>query len=61
MSTTENGTKTSFWAKTWQTLRAPDEAVDYNPLEALRRRMDLLERKMKGQMAGNPANNGEQP
>jgi hypothetical protein len=59
-TTTTNDTKAGFWAKTWQVLRALDDAVDYDPLDALRRRMDLLENKLKEQAVNNPADHGEQ-
>ena len=35
----------SFIAKTWQWLRALDEAVHYDPIEKLHHRIDLLERR----------------
>ena len=37
--------KLSFMAKTWQWLRALDDAVHYDPVEKLHHRIDRLERR----------------
>jgi hypothetical protein len=57
--TTTNATKTGFWAKTWQVLRALDEVVSRDPVAVLHRRIDLLQSRLDEQMVDNHPNNGK--
>jgi hypothetical protein len=39
--------KRGFWTKTWRALRAFDEAVHHDPVEAQRRKIEHLETRLK--------------